>query len=78
MGDAQAQQKLSELVLDPNADPDYQVENGVLKFKGKLYVGIANGVRTHLIKALHDSAIGGQRGRGVVLKGCNPCFIGQG
>ena len=50
MGDAQAQQKLSELVLDPNADPDYQVENGVLKFKGKLYVGIANGVRTYLIK----------------------------
>lgn len=65
-GDIEVQQKLAELLLDPHADPDYQVEGGVLKFKGKLYVGTANDIRARLIRLLHDSAIRGHSGQ----RGC--------
>ncbi|XP_071919012.1 uncharacterized protein [Coffea arabica] len=64
-GDIEAQQKIAQLLLDPNAVTDFQLDKGMLKFKDKLYVGAANNIRSKVIKALHDSAVGehsGQRG----------------
>ena len=57
---------MPQLLLDSNACLRYQLEKGLLKFKGKLYVGTANGIRRSLIKALHDSAVGGHFGQ----RGC--------
>ena len=57
--DSVVQNIMPQLLLDSNACLEYQLEKGLLKFKGKLYVGTANGIRRSLIKALHDSTVGG-------------------
>nr|XP_027071740.1 uncharacterized protein LOC113696535 [Coffea arabica] len=44
-GDNEAQQKIAQLLLDPNAVSDYHLDRGMLKFKDKLYVGSANSIR---------------------------------
>ena len=63
--DPQCQNIISSLLLDPAAHSQYEWDNGLLKYSGKLYVGSTNGLRDKLIQTLHDSAIGGhsrQRG----------------
>lgn len=65
MGDQEAQPIIAQLLIDSASNPDFQLEQGVLKYKGKLYVGSANNTRLNPVKALHDSAVGdhsGQRG----------------
>ena len=77
-GDNEAQQKIAQLLLDPNAVSDYHLDRGMLKFKYRLYVGSANGIRGKVIKALHDSAVGGILAKGDVYTGYKLYFIGRG
>ena len=60
------QDLIPQLLLDPSSNSDYQFDKGLLKFKGKLYVGTAKGIKDNLIKELHDSAVGGHSGQ----RGC--------
>ena len=65
--DPVALQKIAQRLMNCTTDPDYHLDQqGLLKFKGKLYVGSANNIRHDLIKALHDSAVGGHSGQ----RGC--------
>ena len=57
---------IAQLMLDPNSNPRYCLENGLLKFKSRLYVWTTNETRIKLIKALHISTVGGHSGQ----KGC--------
>ena len=40
--DAQCKDIIAKLVLDPDAQPPYQLVEGILKYKGKIYVGSSN------------------------------------
>ncbi|XP_071918893.1 uncharacterized protein [Coffea arabica] len=64
--DPQCQSIISQRVLDPTSQSQYEWDQGLLKYSGKLYVGATNGLSEKLIQALHASAIGGHSGQ----KGC--------
>jgi hypothetical protein len=44
-----------------NAD-GYELQQGVIKFNGKIWVGANVGLQTKLIQAFHASALGGHSG----------------
>nr|XP_027075980.1 uncharacterized protein LOC113699828 [Coffea arabica] len=64
--DPQCQRIISQLLLDPAAQLQYEWDHGLLIYSGKLYVGSNSGLRDKLIQALHASAIGGHSGQ----RGC--------
>ena len=64
--DSQCQSIISQLLLDQAAQPQYEWNNGLLKYGGRLYVGSSNGLRGKLIQTLHDSSLGGHSGQ----RGC--------
>ena len=64
--DVFAQDIIAPLSLDPNSNPSCSLENGLLKFKSRLYVGTVNETRIKIIKALHTLAVGGHSRQ----KGC--------
>lgn len=66
-GDHLAQDIMPQLLLDPQSNPEYSLDKGLLKHHHKLYVGAANGTRLKVIQALHSSAVGGQLGQRVCL-----------
>ncbi|XP_026428650.1 uncharacterized protein LOC113324549 [Papaver somniferum] len=53
---------MSQLLLSPNTLPNYTFQDGVLRYKNKLYIGEGSDVRAKLLHSLHDYAIGGHSG----------------
>lgn len=60
--DPVASEILSKLVVSGLSDPNYTLQNGVNKFKGKIWLG-SNAVLHHRVfSALHSSPMGGHSG----------------
>ena len=60
--DADAQEHLKHLaVSSPDAD-GYELHRGVIRRQGRLWIGANTALRTKLIAALHNSAVGGHSG----------------
>lgn len=55
----------------------YQYDAGLLRRKGKLYVGSSNSLRQHIIDHLHSSPLGDTRGNMPVYKGLSLFYIGR-
>lgn len=47
-------------MVDPNQE--YKLESGLLKYKGRIYVGEATEIRGELLRAYHSSSFGGHSG----------------
>ena len=62
-GDGHWQSVIAQCLLDSHTGSDYQILDGIIKYKGKLVVGSANGIRNSLLKAVHDTALGGHLGQ---------------
>jgi hypothetical protein len=60
--DPLCQQLLEQLLLDANSKPDHSITAGIIRYKGKIYVGNAPVLKTQLLTALHSSALGGHSG----------------
>jgi hypothetical protein len=60
--DSKCQSLLSKLTVSPDADPHFKLQQGLLRYKGRIWVG-PNAVLQHkIIEALHDSPVGGHSG----------------
>lgn len=60
---------IAYFALQPNSIPDYQYIGGIIRYKGKIYVGSGCGIRRQVMEALHASAFGGHSGQqGSVLR----------
>lgn len=60
--DPRAQKLLAQLAI---ASPDmagYSLDNGLIRYKGKLWIAQNSALQTKLIAAFHSSAIGGHSG----------------
>ena len=57
--DAYSTQLLAELSLSSPNDRGYQLLNGVIRYKGRIWVGTNPLAQQHNLQALHDSGIGG-------------------
>lgn len=51
-----------ELSLSPTNDKGYSLEQGVIRFKGRISVGKNALAQQHIIQALHSSGVGGHSG----------------
>eukprot|EP00267_Zea_mays_P041848 XP_020393779.1 uncharacterized protein LOC103628713 [Zea mays] len=60
--DSDAQSLLAKLSLDPNAVPHYTLQNGLLKYKGRIWVGSDDQLKHRILSALHCSPVGGHSG----------------
>jgi len=60
--DPQAQQLLTELSIFPPNNAGFELTNGIIRFKGHVWVGNNSLAQTHILQALHDSALGGHSG----------------
>jgi hypothetical protein len=60
--DAFAKELITKLSLDPSSVPHYTLQDGLLRFKGRVWVGADSQVHNQIISALHCSAIGGHSG----------------
>ncbi|XP_071923075.1 uncharacterized protein [Coffea arabica] len=54
---------IARVLLEPEFPNQYQLSDGILRYKGKLFVGSSNGVREQTMEALHSSSIGGHSGQ---------------
>lgn len=60
--DTRAQGLLTKLAISPDAKPGFSLTQGLLRFKGKIWVGANSGLHSKLIEAFHASPIGGHSG----------------
>lgn len=60
--DPVAQQLITELSVSPSIDGKYTLQEGLLRYKGRVYVGANTTAQQHILQALHASGIGGHSG----------------
>jgi hypothetical protein len=60
--DSDAQSLLAKLSLDPNVVPNYTLQNGLLKYKGRIWVGSDDQLKHRILLALHYSPVVGHSG----------------
>jgi len=60
--DPQATQLLQQLVLSNVTSKDYSLQNGVIRYKGRIWVGNNKVAQQHIMQAMHSSGIGGHFG----------------
>ena len=53
---------LTKLALDSQACPGFQLQEGLIKQEGEVWLGDNSGLQTKLIQAFHSSPIGGHSG----------------
>lgn len=60
--DAATRQRLTKLALDPKCEPDFAMQEGILRYKGRVWIGNDTETQQHLVQTLHASAAGGHSG----------------
>lgn len=62
LSDSFVQQKLQKLAVDPAAEPGYSLVDGLLRYKGRIWIGNDPELQRTIISAFHDSPVGGHSG----------------
>lgn len=62
MGDDQARELLVALTVSPNDSGHYTVNSGIIRYKGRVWVGNNIHLQQQIMLALHDSPVGGHSG----------------
>src|SRR6185312_5518455 len=57
--DIHAQESLSKLIVNPDVVPNFSVQDGILKFQNRIWLGSNVALQPKVFHALHGSAIGG-------------------
>lgn len=60
--DAEAQDLITQLTINPEAKPHFSLVQGILRYKGKVWLGNNIALQQKVTSALHESAIGGHSG----------------
>lgn len=78
-GNEKSQELLSQLSLLPSYQSDhFQLIQGVIKYKNRLYVGSSNDIRVRIIKTLHESPMRGHSGQRECLQRIQHLFYWPG
>ncbi|WVZ95213.1 hypothetical protein U9M48_041007, partial [Paspalum notatum var. saurae] len=76
--DTHAQDLIAKLLLDPTAVPSFSLSAGLLRYKGRIWIGNNPSLQTRLLQACHDSAVGGHSGFPVTYSRIKQLFAWQG
>lgn len=60
--DEEACRKMAQLTVDPASDQDFTLQDGILRYKGRIWIGAEKNILQSMIRALRDSAVGGHSG----------------
>ncbi|XP_026433073.1 uncharacterized protein LOC113330481 [Papaver somniferum] len=60
--DAVASTLIPQILVNPSAVSNFTYLEGILIFKGRIYVGTNSNLRQHILHSIHSSAIGGHFG----------------
>ena len=60
--DAEARKILTELALHPENSKGFSLVDGILRYKGRVWLGTNSLAQQHVIQALHSSGLGGHSG----------------
>lgn len=53
---------LQQLAITPDAQQNYTLVEGLLRFKGRIVIGEDDQLKLQILKATHGSAVGGHSG----------------
>jgi hypothetical protein len=76
--DAKAQQLLAQLSIKSPDDKGFSLDQGLIRFQGKLWVAQNSALQTKLISVCHASAVGGHSGVNVTYHRMNKLFHWKG
>lgn len=62
MEDPQAQQLLTDLSVTKENEKGYKLQEGIIRYKGRVWVGNNKLAQQHILIAMHDSGMGGHSG----------------
>jgi hypothetical protein len=57
--DEVASKLLQEVTIAPNSHANYSVQSGILRYKGRAYIGIATDLKQSVLDSFHSSVFGG-------------------
>ena len=57
--DSESSKLLQELSINTQSHPPFTLQNGVIRYSGRIWVGNNHQLQQIIISALHDSALGG-------------------
>ena len=60
--DSKCQELMQQLTVSPNAIPNFTYTRGILRYKGKIYIGSTTDLRANILDTLHNSELGGHSG----------------
>jgi hypothetical protein len=60
--DPNALELLTRLAVDPAAAPPFTLTQGILRYKNKLWLGSSPDLQQQVLRAFHDSPVGGHSG----------------
>lgn len=61
-GDTHIASLQSARVLTPEANPEYTLLEGPVRYKGRILVGAAGNIKTKILQPIHESDVGGHSG----------------
>jgi hypothetical protein len=73
-----ATELIEKLVVDQLAVPNCTLQNGLLRYKNRIWVGQDETLRAKIIQALHSSAVGGHSGIPVTIRRIKQYFFWPG
>lgn len=76
--DSTAQEMLSEISVKGNSLNDFSLSQGILKWKGRYYVGTSNNLRQKICNSIHSNMEGGHSGIAATLKRAEQLFYWPG
>jgi hypothetical protein len=76
--DAHAQQLLSELSVTGHSQGNFTLSQGILRYKGRVWLGANETMQLQVIRALHDGPMGGHSGFPVTYRRIKQLFAWAG
>jgi hypothetical protein len=76
--DSQAQELLARLAISSPDEHGFSLQQGIIRFKDRIWVGSNSGLQTKIISALHSSAVGGHSGQRATYQRVKRMFYWKG
>jgi transposase InsO family protein len=76
--DEKASELVAKLSVTPSDDTGFALNNGLLRYKGKIWVGNVQSLKTKIMHALHSGPLGGHSGIPVTIRRIKQYFVWSG
>ena len=69
---------MSSLAVTPDSKPHFTLKEGIIRYKGRIWVGVVPSLHQRILSSLHGSPIGGHSGVPVTLRRFKQLFAWTG